>query len=275
VKTAVPHNVSPLANRPAYRLIQRILPVEFRPPRDVPRRVLAALGYYRFRTWVGARGETIPDAGLYRPTFAPWEGLPDFESLYRTVADHTLVSRDRCYLLASTLRQALRLGGAVVECGVFRGGTALLEAITIERGDDGRPLHLFDSFAGMPGMTEGVDCFKHGDFAATSAPAVATLLAAYPFVRMHVGFIPATFQGLDIDRVAWAHIDVDIYQSVRDCIEFLYPRMAPGGFMIFDDYGFPSCPGARRAVDEAFAARPEVPICLPTGQCLVVKLDAV
>ena len=48
--------------------------------------------------------------------------------------------------------------------------------------------------------------------------------------------------------------------------------MIPGGMIVFDDYGFPSCPGARRAVDEAFANRPEVPICLPTGQALVVKL---
>jgi len=45
-----------------------------------------------------------------------------------------------------------------------------------------------------------------------------------------------------------------------------------GGCMIFDDYGFPSCPGARRAVDEAFADKPEIPLCLPTGQCMVVKL---
>ena len=44
------------------------------------------------------------------------------------------------------------------------------------------------------------------------------------------------------------------------------------GFLVFDDYGFPSCAGARRAVDEFFANKPEVPLCLPTGQCLVVKL---
>ncbi len=42
---------------------------------------------------------------------------------------------------------------------------------------------------------------------------------------------------------------------------------------MIDDYGFPSCPGVRRAVDEFFAhERREVPLCLPTGQCLIVKL---
>ena len=89
---------------------------------------------------------------------------------------------------------------------------------------------------------------------------------------MHVGFIPDTFHGLKIDSIAWAHIDVDIYKSINDSIDYIYPRLVPGGFMVFDDYGYPSCPGARRAVDEAFAGLPEVPICLPTGQCLVVKM---
>jgi hypothetical protein len=120
-------------------VIRRLVPVEFQPPRDLPRRALAALGYYRLRTWLGARGRDVPDARLYRPLFAPLEGLPEFEALFRRVARHTLVSRDRCYLLAATLRQALSLGGDVVECGVFRGGTALLEAITITEHGGSRP----------------------------------------------------------------------------------------------------------------------------------------
>ncbi|MBX6311605.1 MAG: class I SAM-dependent methyltransferase [Isosphaeraceae bacterium] len=269
---ALPQLATRPGRKPVRGLLRRLLPVEFQPPRHLPRRVLAALGYYRLRTWVGARGEVVPEAGLYQPLFSPWEGLPEFEALYQRIRKHTLVSRDRCYLLAQTLRQALRLEGDIVECGVFRGGTALLEALIIAEQGGPRALHLFDSFAGMPEMTEGIDRFKPGDFSSTSAEAVAALLGPYPFVQMHVGFIPETFRGLELGRVAWAHIDVDIYQAVRDCIEFLYPRLAPGGFLIFDDYGFPSCPGARRAVDEAFATRPEVPICLPTGQCLVVKL---
>ncbi|MBO0728210.1 MAG: hypothetical protein J2P57_03055 [Acidimicrobiaceae bacterium] len=65
------------------------------------------------------------------------------------------------------------------------------------------------------------------------------LLSPYPSVRIHAGFIPETFAGLEIDRVAWAHVDVDIYRSVLDCTEFVYPKMVPAGCMVFDDYGFP------------------------------------
>jgi O-methyltransferase len=48
--------------------------------------------------------------------------------------------------------------------------------------------------------------------------------------------------------------------------------MVTGGIMIFDDYGFLSCPGAKLAVDEYFADKPVYPCRLPTGQCFVIKL---
>jgi O-methyltransferase len=242
----------------------------------LPRRLLAASGYFRFRTWLANRGVTIPEAHLYQPLFSPWEGAADFVEHDRAVRKHTLVSRDRCHVLWRTLQQSLRLSGDLVECGVFRGGTALLEARTLAaaEGATRRQLHLFDSFQGMPEEVSSEESFRPGHLGRTSPAHVRQLLADYSFVQMHVGFIPDTFAGLKLEQVAWAHVDLDIYEAIRDAIAFLYPRLVPGGFLIFDDYGFPSCPGARRAVDEAFAERREVPLCLPTGQCLVVKLPA-
>lgn len=253
-------------------LFRYLLPVELQAPTHLARRLLAAVGYFRFRTWVAAHGNPVADIHLYQPLYSPWAGEPSFEQIYRQVQPFTLVSRDRCFVLWKTLQQALRLPGDFVECGVFRGGTALLEAQTLQGLALGRRLHLFDSFAGIAETPGEIDRFQRGDFSNTSAEAVARLLEPYPFVRIHAGFIPGTFAGLKIDSIAWAHIDVDTYQSVHDCISYIYPRLVPGGFMIFDDYGFPSCVGARLAVDEAFARLPEVPLCLPTGQCLVVKL---
>lgn len=255
------------------KLFRYLVPVELQPPTHLPRRLLAAAGYFRLRTLVASGGEAVPDSNLYRPLYSPWEGDDGFEQVYHPISSLTLVSRDRCHLLWKTLQQAQHLQGDFIECGVFKGGTALLAAQTLQgQLGDGRALHLFDSFKGMPGTTDGIDRFESGDFDRTSVEAVAQLLSPYPFVRLHPGFIPDTFAIANIDLIAWAHIDVDIYKSVHDCIEYVYPRLVRGGFIIFDDYGFPSCASARRAVDEAFAGRPEVPICLPTGQCLVVKV---
>jgi O-methyltransferase len=254
--------------------LRRLFPEDFQPPSSLGRRLLTSLGYFRLRTWVASRGASVPDAHLYRPLYSPWEGAPDFAEHYRAVRGHTLVSPDRCYVLWATLCQALRLPGDVVECGVFRGGTALLEARTLAAAEPAtrRTLHLFDSFAGMPAGVADEESFAPGDLSRTSPERVRRLLAEYLFARLHVGFIPATFAGLELPGVAWAHVDLDIEEAVRDAVAFLFPRLVPGGFMIFDDYGFPSCPGTRRAVDEAFAGRAEVPLCLPTGQCLVAKL---
>jgi O-methyltransferase len=272
-QTSIPTRTE-LAPQPsaARSLLRRLIPTEFQPPRNVSQRALAALGYFRLRTWMAAHGEPVPDASLYRPLYSPWAGDPSFETVYRKVRPHTLVSRDRCYLLWRTLMQATHQAGAVLECGVFRGGTALLVADTLQSVGPDRTVHLFDSFEGMPKTTTGIDRFEKGDLATTSVDQVRALLSPYPSVSIHAGYIPDTFEGLQLDRVVWAHVDVDTYQSVLDCIEFIYPRLVPGGYLVFDDYGFPSCVSARRAVDEAFADRPEVPLCLPTGQCLLVKL---
>ncbi len=255
-------------------LVHRLRLEEFQPPRDLGRRILSASGYFRLRTWLGSRGRLVPDAHLYQPLYSPWEGAPDYAAHERAIRKHTLVSRDRCHVLWRTLQQALRLPGDLVECGVFRGGTALLEARTLAAAEDTprRQLHLFDSFQGMPDDVSSAESYRPKDLGRTSPEHVRQLLADYPFARLHVGFIPHTFAGLELGQVAWAHVDLDIGEPIRDAIAFLYPRLVPGGFMVFDDYGFPSCAGARRAVDEAFADKPEVPLCLPTGQCLVVKL---
>jgi len=255
-------------------IIRTIIPEEVQAPPNLFRQALVRSGYFKLRTKLAAHGMTMPNADLYRPLFAPWEGEPSFEKDYQSIKDHTLCSRDRCYILKTTLCQAMLNQGDVLECGVFRGGTALLEAITLDANSNRKvekKLHLFDSFQGMPDSLAGVDRIKAGDLGRTSVQHVAALLKGFPFAEIHAGFIPETFADLQINEVCWAHIDVDIYQSVRDCIQYIYPRLAPGGMMVFDDYGFPSCPGARRAVDEAFAGLPEVPLCLPTGQCLVIK----
>ncbi len=60
-------------------------------------------------------------------------------------------------------------------------------------------------------------------------------------------------------------------KSVLDCCTFIYPRLTKGGFLIFDDYGFPTCTGARQAVDTYFADKQAVPLILSTGQAIVFK----
>jgi O-methyltransferase len=198
-----------------------------------------------------------------------WDADPIFGRLFDQLIGYTLVDKVRCFMLYQCAKNSARIAGDIAEIGVFRGGTAKLLAKT--SAPDGKTIHLFDTFAGMPSVDASADVHRAGDFANTSLAAVQAYLRDCSNVRLYQGIFPATAAPVEQRSFALVHIDVDIYQSVLSCCIFFYPRMEHGGMMIFDDYGFWSCPGAKKAVDEFFMDKPEVPIYLPTGQCLVIR----
>jgi O-methyltransferase len=224
--------------------------------KNVVRNALGSLG---FDIRYVAPHSGIPDRHLYLPTFSPWRGDGEFGDVYKRARPYTLVSSDRCFALHSLASQAALLSGEFVECGVYRGGTAMILASI------GRPLHLYDTFVGMRETHGTLDMHHAGDFADTSIEAVRKMV---PSAVFHPGWIPETFTDLP-PEVSFAHIDLDLYQPILDSCTHIYPRMKRGGFMVFDDYGFPSCPGARQAVDEFFTGKPERPLVLPSGQAIV------
>jgi O-methyltransferase len=213
----------------------------------------------------------IDGASSYRPQYSPWLEH-GFQERLRNIRPHTLVAADRCWYLSAFARQALNLDGSFLEAGTYKGGTALLLRQEIERVSPARKFFILDSFEGMLKTDAARDRHRVGDLSDTSLEAVQLVVGTAPFIEYRKGWIPQTFAGLETERFAFLHIDVDLYRSVLDCCEFLYPRLQPGGFMMFDDYGFPNNPGARRSVDEFFADKREIPIVLASGQALICKL---
>lgn len=132
--------------------------------------------------------------------------------------------------------------GCFVEVGVYRGGTArCLEHLSL---DQGRRFYAYDTFTGIP-MTnrEMGDVHAVGDFSDTSLEHVRALL---PHTHLVQGIFPAS--AVRMGTVAFAHLDCDQYQSVRESLEYLWPRMAPNGVVWFDDA--PVLEGASNAVKE-------------------------
>ena len=227
----------------------------------------------------------IPDRELYQPRFSPWLSGRGFGELLEKVKPHTLVSEASCYTLFTLARQAAHLDGEFWECGVLRGGSAMLLAeaqvrgLSAARGKTAR-LRLFDTFDAAPATFDPRydvpypkrDQCRPDDLPEVTVEKIRERLAGYEGVRLHAGLLPDTFAGLESSEIALAHVDVNFYQSVWACCAFIYDRLLPGGVMVFDDYGYASCPGTRRAVDAFFDDRPEVPLILPTAQALVIKL---
>ena len=207
-------------------------------------------------------------------TFSPW--FEDwFQEIYGKVRDRTVVTEDRCYTLYRLCQHSLNLEGDFAECGVYKGGTAYVIAYAMkENSHQDRPLHLFDTFQGLPSIADADPAgHKSGMFGDVSVDDVERYLRGFPFAVFHPGLIPDTLDEVKDDRFALVHIDVDLYETVKDCCGFFYDRMTKGGIMIFDNYGFyPYKDTEKRAVDEFFDDKPEIPIPLPTGQCIVIKL---
>jgi len=210
----------------------------------------------------------IPDAEFYRPMFQPWLS-PEWRARLRADDPHSVVPLAAKYLLYTTALDAtMRCDGPMAECGTYKGGTAKLLASLAPQ----RALYVFDTFAGMPQTDSERDLHKQGDFSDTSLSAVRDYLGENENAVCIPGFVPDSLSAVSDQRFSFVHIDLDIYFAIKGACEFFYPRMQRGGVMLFDDYGYPSCPGARQAVEEFFADKAEVPQAMETAQCVVRKL---
>jgi hypothetical protein len=181
--------------------------------------------------------------------------------------DPTERSADRKFFLRELLKLVDHLDGDTAEAGVYEGGSSWL--ICQARGQ--RSKHWgFDSFEGLspPSQRDG-DFWSAGDLAVSETRARALLEPLGAIVLK--GWIPEVFAEARIDRLVFAHVDVDIHDPTLASFEYFYDLLVPGGVIVCDDYGFTPCMGAKQAVDEFMADRPENLIHSPTGQGIVIK----
>lgn len=206
----------------------------------------------------------------------PWTEDAAFWNIYERIVHHTVVSLPRCHVLYSLARHAVALPGHFAECGVYKGGTALLFA-SILHDQVKKRLDLFDTFKGIPpGDPEKDNRYVHGgEFWETSEQAVMDLLSwTGANYTINKGEIPGTLKSVSDDTYAFVHIDVDIYWPALTALEFFYERLTPGGIIVLDDYGFEQCQGVKKASDEFAKANGAIVIFLPTGQAMLIGKGA-
>jgi O-methyltransferase len=201
---------------------------------------------------------------------------PELIEVIERVRPYTLTSPERIEALCSAVGYIARaeLPGAIVECGVWRGGSVMAAALELLRnGDSGRDLYLYDTFVGMtpPGDRDVDYRGKPGEYVegevlmATGHRTSDGLMAeirrtiestGYPPDRIHLvkGAVQDTVPEVTPERIALLRLDTDWYESTRHELEHLYPRLVGGGVLIVDDYGH--FRGAREAVDEFFSGQP-------------------
>lgn len=145
---------------------------------------------------------------------------------------------------------------ALAEVGAFNGGNAILASqyMTMK---EVRPFHVFDSFEGFPELSKNDPVAnKVGDYnIETSLEHILDSFSMFPFVHIHKGFVPKTFDELDQkEGYGLVFYDCDLYEPALATFGYFWDRLIPGGYMLIHDYvaekgGFV---GVRKATDEFF-----------------------
>lgn len=200
-----------------------------------------------------------------------WRDDKAFEKYYDELIGDEYHSIDRKYTVNQFLQLVTKVDGDTVECGVYKGATSYLVCKFIQEQQLAKTHHVFDSFEGLnkPGAEDG-HYWKEGNLA-TNEDVCRKNLAAFDFVQYYKGWIPERFNEIADRKFCFVHIDVDLYQPTYDSVSFFYERMNKGGILICDDYGFSTCPGAKKAMDDFFAGKTEPVIMLTTGQAFIIK----
>jgi len=192
----------------------------------------------------------------------PWDG--DFARAVRLlVPRYTMVSVRRLKVLYELGAELGRGGpaGAVVECGVWNGGSSAMVAAGLGRaGGAARPFWLFDSFAGLPDPTEDDgERVRAAHFPGWCTGAEGRVLEAHRLVGHGLrpaAIVPGWFDDtLERNRaavgpIALLHIDADWYDSVLAVLRAFYAQVVAGGTVVIDDYG--AWAGCRKAVHDHF-----------------------
>ncbi|MFC8616148.1 TylF/MycF/NovP-related O-methyltransferase [Micromonospora purpureochromogenes] len=194
--------------------------------------------------WTGAEGAAVPEGGL-----------PG------TSAAHTLVGLEGLDNVQECVERVLADGipGDLVETGVWRGGvTILMRAILKAHGVTDRRVWAADSFEGVPEAGEGshpldqeMALHNLNSMLSVSADAVRANFKAYDLLDEQVEFLEGWFKdtlpAAPISSIAVLRLDGDLYESTREALIPLYPKLSAGGFIIIDDYNMEPC---RAAVHE-------------------------
>jgi O-methyltransferase len=200
----------------------------------------------------------------------PADYSPELISLIERVTPYTMTSparlADTCGAVEYIVDNAIP--GDIVECGVWRGGSMMAIALTLQRREAAdRDLYLFDTFAGMPEPTDA-DVSREGFLARdiwtrtqdqdrniwayASLEDVETSLrdTGYERERIHFvkGLVEETVPDQAPSQISLVRLDTDWYESTKHELVHLFPRLSVGGVLILDDYGYWA--GARRATDE-------------------------
>ena len=172
--------------------------------------------------------------------------IDNFRSLFSKYSEYTMIPEDFFINNLSLCKAFLEKKGDIVECGVWRGG--IIAAISeLAKGD--RRVHLFDSFEGLP-PAKGIDgeaalnwqndtnsATYYDNCTANESFAIEAMKrSGNSNYRLYKGWFHDTLQHYEGGEISILRLDGDWYDSIKVCLDKLYPFVIEGGVIIIDDY---------------------------------------
>ena len=200
----------------------------------------------------------------------------EFQDLYSKVgkekSKYTLTSMERCYSLYKAIQYITKgdILGDIVECGVWRGGSAMLAALTLIKSQQThRKIYLYDTYEGMPEPTDK-DIDIHGvpyrllwkkekEFLSVSLDEVKKNIFSTGYPKENIifvkGMVQDTIPNTVPKQIALLRLDTDLYESTYHELFHLYPKTTSQGVIIIDDYGH--FQGSQEATEKYLSQNPQ------------------
>ena len=203
---------------------------------------------------------------------------PRFQSAFDKAAGNNGQARSlmwRLHIAGWVGKQAQRLPGDFVECGVFHGLTSYFLCEYLQFGKQDRTFWLYDSFKGLDPETATEAELSSWDGTYSTIPTLADdvrkRFSQFDNVRVMPGWLPGTLHEASPTEIAFLHLDLNSVHAEIQSLECLYDRITPGGFVLLDDYGWAFNAPQMQAERAFFQQRKITVLELPTGQGLVMK----
>jgi O-methyltransferase len=235
------------------------------------------------RFGISLDGELVPNPHRQyevitpRSRFSPWNLDAAFVDVFNKAKPFTLVDMYRCYELWSLVAESAKLPkGELLEVGAWRGGTGAVIGKSAQQSEIQDLVHVCDTFAGVVKAGPKDSMYSGGEHSDTSKAQVEQLYATLGLsnIRVIQGIFPEESGAQLTNSVfRFCHIDVDVYQSAHDILEWVWPRLVRGGIVVYDDYGFDSCAGITIHVDEQRRYKDRLVLHNLNGHAILVKTD--
>lgn len=209
--------------------------------------------------------------------YSPWYGDAAFQKIYTQIKGNTLVDIYRCYELWELVEKVTKLDNtaSLIEIGVWKGGTSGIIATKLAQMNARGTFYIADTFTGVAKASDKDTFYNGGEHADTSQEIVETLLKGkYDNHKILRGIFPEDTAHLvpASEKFSFCHIDVDVYDSAKDIVDWIWDRLIPGGVIVFDDYGFHTCNGVTRYVNEQKKLTDRMIIHNLNGHAVMIKM---